>query len=96
MQDRNYYRMCDDATLLIAAAESPSAELAVVLGERMEAVVTEMENDICDYRECADDFERDCNRLDDEVYELQCKILQLEGVIDRMAEEIEQLKETAK
>jgi predicted RNase H-like nuclease (RuvC/YqgF family) len=94
--DRNYYRMLDDVELISAAAENPDAELAVVLGERMEAITTEMENDICDYRERAADFERDCNRLDDEKYELECEVARLEDVIDSMAEEIQQLKETAK
>jgi predicted nucleic acid-binding Zn-ribbon protein len=94
--DRNYYRMCEDSDLLREAADNPNAELAVVLGERLEAVVTEMENDIYDYKERADDFERDCNRLDDEKYELEFEITQLEETIAAMAAEIEQLKETAK
>lgn len=94
--DRNYYRMLDDTELLRAAADSPTAELAVVLGERMEAVVTEMESDIGDYKERADDFEREANRLDDEKYVLECEISRLEDTLDAMAEEIEQLKETSK
>lgn len=94
--DRNYYRMLEDTELLRAAADSPNAELAVVLGERMEAVVTEMESDIYDYRERAADFERDCNRLDDEKYRLECEIVRMEAIIDGMAAEIQQLKETAK
>jgi predicted RNase H-like nuclease (RuvC/YqgF family) len=94
--DRNYYRMLDDVELISAAAENPDAELAVVLGERMEAITTEMENDICDYRERAADFERDCNRLDDEKYQLECEIVRMEAIIDAIAEEIEQLKETSK
>lgn len=94
--DRNYYRMLGDTELLRAAADSPTAELAVVLGERLEAVVTEMESDISDYKERADDFERDCNRLDDEKYVLECEISRLEDTLDAMAEEIEQLKETSK
>lgn len=94
--DRNYYRMLDDTELLRAAADSPTAELAVVLGERLEAVVTEMESDIGDYKERADDFERDCNRLDDEKYVLECEISRLEDTLDAMAEEIQQLKETSK
>ena len=94
--DRNYYRMLGDTELLRAAADSPTAELAVVLGERLEAVVTEMESDISDYKERADDFERDCNRLDDEKYVLECEISRLEDTLDAMAEEIKQLKETSK
>ena len=94
--DRNYYRMLGDTELLRAAADSPTAELAVVLGERLEAVVTEMESDISDYKERADDFERDCNRLDDEKYVLECEISRLEDFLDAMAEEIQQLKETSK
>ena len=94
--DRNYYRMLDDSELLRAAADSPTAELAVVLGERLQDVVIEMAADIEEYKECADDFERDCDRLDDEKYELECEIAQLEETIDNLNAEIEQLKETAK
>jgi chromosome segregation ATPase len=94
--DRNTYRMCEDSELINEAAYRPSAELAVVLGERMEAVVSEMGSDIEDYRERADDFERDCNRLDDEKYGLECEIALLEETIDALNTEIKYLKETAK
>ena len=94
--DRNYYRMLDDTELLRAAADSPTAELAVVLGERMEAVVTEMESDIGDYKERADDFEREANQLDDKVYQLRMEIAKNEQIIAGLSAEIQHLKETSK
>ena len=94
--DRNYYRMMDDVDLLREAAENPTAELAVVLGERMEAVSTSYEGEIELYATRAERFEREADQSDDEKYELERKISHLEDTIDAMAEEIEQLKETAK
>lgn len=94
--DRNYYRMLDDTELLRAAADSPTAELAVVLGERLEAIEIEHEERVESLKDKASDFERDCNRLDDEKYVLECEISRLEDTLDAMAEEIEQLKETSK
>jgi peptidoglycan hydrolase CwlO-like protein len=94
--DRNTYRMCEDSDLLREAADNPNAELAVVLGERLQDVVTEMEADIYEAKERANDFEIDANRLDDKVYQLQSEIARMKSIIDGMAAEIEQLKETAK
>jgi predicted nuclease with TOPRIM domain len=94
--DRNYYRMMDDGELLNEAAYRPTAELAVVLGERLQDVVIEMEADIEEAKDRAKDFEIDANRLDDKVYQLQSEIARMESIIDGMAAEIEQLKETAK
>lgn len=94
--DRNYYRMLDDTELLRAAADSPTAELAVVLGERLEAIETEREERIESLKDKAADFERDFNRLDHEKYVLECEISRLEDFLDAMAEEIQQLKETSK
>ena len=49
--------------------------------------------EIDELQERADDFERDANRLDDRVYELQQKIDVLELMLDTRDETIEQLKE---
>ena len=41
LKDRNYYRMCEDTRLLEEAKYNPTAELAIVLGERLEEVQVE-------------------------------------------------------
>ena len=89
----NYYRMCEDSYLIDEAKHTPNAELAIVLGERLEAVWVDYEADVEAERERAADFERDANRLDDELCELQHKIDVLELMISTRDETIEQLKE---
>ena len=91
--DRNYYRMLDDVELLHAATENPTAELAVVLAERLEEVQFENAKEVDELKERADDFERDANRLDDRVYELQQKIDVLELMLDTRDNIIAELKE---
>ena len=91
--DRNYYRMLDDVELLHAATDSPTAELAVVLAERLEEVQFENAKEVDELKERADDFERDANRLDDRVYELQQKIDVLELMLDTRDNIIAELKE---
>lgn len=96
MDDRNYYRMLDDTGLLRAAADNPTAELAVVLGERMEAVVVDYDAKVEELRETVSDRDLDINQLDDKIYMLQSEIAKNGGTIAAMAAEIEQLKETSK
>jgi tRNA A37 methylthiotransferase MiaB len=48
--DRNRYRMCEDSNLLEAAQYNPNAELAIVLGERLEAVWVEYEAQVAEGR----------------------------------------------
>lgn len=93
MTDRNAYRMCYDSKLLEEARYNPNAELAIVLGERLEAVSVEYEAEIEALRDRAADFERDANRLDDEICELQHKIDVLELMLATRDETIEQLKD---
>lgn len=93
MTDRTHYRMCEDSKLLEEAQYNPTAELAIVLGERLETVWVEYEAETEALRERAADFERDANKLDDEVCELQHKIDVLELMISTRDEIIEQLKE---
>ena len=94
--DRNTYRMCEDSELINEAAYRPSAELAVVLGERLEDITAEHEANVESLKERAKDFERDANQLDDKVYELRQEIAKNEQTIADMAAEIQRLKETAK
>ena len=91
--DRSRYRMCEDSRLLEDAKYNPSAELAIVLAERLEAVWADYEEEIEALKERAADFERDANRLDDEVCELQHKIDVLELMLATRDETIGQLKE---
>lgn len=91
--DRSRYRMCEDSRLLEDAKYNPTAELAIVLAERLEEVQFENAREIDELQERADDFERDANRLDDRVYELQQKIDVLELMLATRDETIEQLKE---
>ena len=88
----NYYRMCEDSYLLDEAKHNPNAELAVVLAERLEAVCVDYEEEIEEAKERAADFERDANKLDDEICELQHKIDVLELMLATRDETIEQLK----
>jgi peptidoglycan hydrolase CwlO-like protein len=93
--DRNYYRMLDDVELFHAASENPTAELAVVLAERLEEVQFENAKEIDKLQDRAEGFERDANRLDDKIYELQVEIARNEITISSMAAEIAYLKEQA-
>jgi peptidoglycan hydrolase CwlO-like protein len=96
MTDRIYYRSRGNRFLFEEAKYVPNAELAIVLAERLEDAEAEYEQRLEEAEDRAKDFERDCNRLDDENYELRMDIARMESIIDGMAAEIEQLKETAK
>lgn len=93
LKDRSYYRMCEDSLLLEDAKYNPTAELAIVLGERLEAVGVDHEVEVEELRERAADFERDALELDDKICELQHKIDVLELMLTTRDETIEQLKE---
>jgi phage shock protein A len=91
MSDRNYYRTEDDNRLIEEAKYNPNAELAIALGERLENYMSEAEAEIDEWRDRAADLERDCNRLDDKIYELQAEIDKLElmlGERDRVIDEM--------
>ena len=90
--DRSRYRMCEDSRLLEEAKYNPNAELAIVLGERLEAAWAEHEEEAEALRDRASDFERDAAKLDDELCELQHKIDVLELMLNTRDETIEELK----
>jgi predicted nucleic acid-binding Zn-ribbon protein len=90
--DRSRYRMCEDSKLLEEAKYNPTAELAIVLGERLEEVYIDFDEELEAAKERAADFERDANRLDDELCELQHKIDVLELMLATRDETIEELK----
>jgi peptidoglycan hydrolase CwlO-like protein len=90
--DRSRYRMREDSKLFEDAKYNPTAELAIVLAERLEEVLVENDEEIEALRERAADFERDANKLDDELCELQHKIDVLELMLSTRDETIEELK----
>jgi peptidoglycan hydrolase CwlO-like protein len=92
MTDRSHYRMCEDSKLLEEAKYNPTAELAIILAERLDDVLLEADTDIEEAKARAADFERDANRLDDEICELQHKIDVLELMLATRDETIEELK----
>ena len=94
--DRNTYRMCEDSELINEAVYRPTAELAVVLAERLEALDSEHEERVEELKDRAKNFEIDANQLDDKVYQLRMEIAKNEQIIAGLAAEIQHLKETAK
>ena len=93
LKDRNRYRMCEDSLLLEEAKYNPNAELAIVLGERLEEVQAEFDERLEEARENAADLQIDLNQLDDKNYLLQSEIARNESTISNMAAEIAYLKE---
>ena len=71
LKDRSYYRQRSDRALIEAAWSDPNVELAIVLAERLEASTREHEAEIEEQKERAADFERDANRLDEDLYRAQ-------------------------
>ena len=90
--DRTTYRMYSDTSLQEMARYNPSAELAIVLAERLEEVQFEFDEQLEEAKERAADFERDANKLDDELCELQHKIDVLELMLGERDATIEELK----
>jgi len=94
--DRTHYRMCSDSYLIETALYAPDAELAIVLAERLEEVQFENNEEIEGWKERAADFERDANKLDDDIYLLQQKIDELELMLGMRDDTIEELKKEQK
>ena len=90
--DRSTYRMYSDTSLQEMARYNPSAELAIVLGERLEEVQAEFDERLEEAREKAADLQIDLNQLDDKNYLLQSEIARNESTISNMAAEIAYLK----
>ena len=91
--DRNTYRMYSDTSLQEMARYNPTAELAVVLAERLEEVQVEFDEQLDEAKAAAEDARLDMNQLDDKIYELQQQIEILELMLATRDETIEQLKE---
>jgi peptidoglycan hydrolase CwlO-like protein len=90
LKDRSYYRMCEDSLLLEDAKYSPSAELAIVLGERLVEVQVEFDEQLEEAKEAAEDARLDMNQLDDKIYLLQQEIAKNEDTIAAMAAQIKE------
>ena len=91
--DRSRYRMCEDSKLLEEAKYNPTAELAIVLAERLAEVHFEFEEQLEEAKVRAADLQLDLNQMDDKVYLLQQEIARNEITITSMAAEIAYLKE---
>ena len=92
LMDRNTYRMREDSKLLEEAKYNPTAELAVVLAERLAEVQAEFEEQIEEVKEAAEDARLDMNQLDDKIYLLQQEIEKLELMISQRDDTINELK----
>ena len=91
--DRNHYRMREDSNLLEEAKYNPTAELAIILAERLDDVLLEADTDKEEAKEREADLQIDLNQMDDKVYVLQQQIEVLELMLATRDETIEQLKE---
>jgi predicted nuclease with TOPRIM domain len=96
LKDRSYYRQRSDRALIEVAWSNPNVELAIVLAERLEASTTEYEAEIEAQKERAADFERDANRLDEDLYRAQNTITSLEWKIEDLTKELEACRTKSK
>lgn len=79
-KDRNYYRLCEAKQLILEAKESDN-ELAIVLGERLQDALHDIET--ADRDEIADL----CNEIDDlkqELSEARAEISSLEAELENV------------
>ena len=93
MTDRNTYRMCEDSKLLEEAKYNPTAELAVILAERLAEIQVEFDEQLEEAKAAVEDARLDLNQLDDQIFTLQSEIARNEETIASMAAEIAYLKE---
>ena len=91
--DRSAYRMYSDTSLQEMAKYNPNAELAIVLGERLEEVTAEFAGELEEEKERANDLQIDLNQLDDKVYLLQHEITYKDATIASLTATIDFLKE---
>ena len=91
--DRNHYRMREDSNLLEEAKYNPTAELAIILAERLDDVLLEAEIDMEEAKAAAEDARLDFNQLDDKIYMLQQEIDKLELMLGERDRIIDELKE---
>lgn len=81
INDRNYYRQCDNATLLVLAKEGDS-ELALILAERLKDALFDIEH--ADRNEIAD--------LEGQLDELKEELSEATNTIRYLEQELENVK----
>jgi len=81
LNDRTYYRQCDDATLIVLAKEGDN-ELALVLGERLDKSI---HSDESAYR-------KEISGLEEIIDELKAEIDEAEETIRYLETELENAK----
>ena len=93
LMDRSYYRMRGDTGLLERAKYNPTAELAIVLAERLAEIQVEFDEQLEEAKAAVEDARLDMNQLDDKIYELQMEIDKLELMLGERDRIIDELKE---
>ncbi len=81
MNDRNYYRQCDNETLLVLTKEGGDNELAFVLAERLADALFTIEH--ADRHEIAD-LNAEINDLKEEIAEANQTIRYLENELENV------------
>ena len=92
MSDRTTYRTYEIPRLIDEAKYNPNRELAIALGERLADLDYELDERVAEKAEYAADLQRELNKLDDKVYELQVEIDKLEMMLEERDRIIEELK----
>lgn len=92
MADRTTYRSQGNIRLIEESKYNPNAELAIVLGERLEDMEFDVDERVGEAKETADDMRREANKLDDKVYELRMEVDKLEMLLESSGMEIANLQ----
>ena len=90
LKDRNHYRMCEDSLLLEEAINNPNAELAIVLGERLEAAWVDCEEQLNEVTDHAKALEHEVDELNEQIYLLQTEVAKNEDTIAAMTAQIKE------
>jgi predicted RNase H-like nuclease (RuvC/YqgF family) len=81
-KDRNYYRQCDNATILVLAKEGGD-ELSMVLAERLADALFDLDLEHADRNEIAD-LNAEVNDLKEEIAEANQTIRYLESELENV------------
>ena len=92
MADRSTYRSWGNIRLIEEAKYNPNAELAIVLGERLEDMEFDVDERVDEAKETAEDMRLEANKLDDKVYELRMEVDKLEMLLESSGMEIANLQ----
>lgn len=86
LKDRSHYRKCEDSKLLEEARYHPNAELAIVLGERLEAAWIDCEEQLNEVTDHAKALEHEVDELNEQICTLLHQIDELQAYIDTLQE----------